>query len=182
MKRLGSFVVLMLLLAAGTASAGSVGVGLFGGTAIPIVQDDNGSGAVFGVRVPVALVPLVTVEPWYASFAGGAKDQEMDDGLGTVSYEGIDVKSYGANLLLTFGGKFQLYPYAGIGSYKLERAGLEATRTGYNFGLGLALSPVPKLAVHVRGELDAAVDGEASRKWATVTGGVTYSFFSIPTP
>jgi hypothetical protein len=182
MKRLGAFVLLLLLLAAGSASAGSIGVGLYGGTAIPVLQDDNGGGAVFGARVPVALIPLITVEPWYASLSGGDKDQDLEDGLGTVTYEGIDVTGFGANVLLTFGGKFQLYPFAGIGSYNLKRTALDQSRTGYNFGLGLGLSPLPKLSLHLRGEMIAAVDGETSRKWATVTAGVTYSVFSIPTP
>ncbi len=182
MKRHGLLVGLLLLLAAGTASAGSIGVGLYGGSAIPILQDDNGSGAVFGARVPVAIIPLLTVEPWYASISGGKKEQTLDGDLGTVSFEGIDVKAYGANVMMNFGSRFQLYPYAGIGSYKLTRTALDQSRTGYDFGLGLALSPLPKLTLHVRGELDVAVEGGASRKWATATAGVSYSIFSIPIP
>ncbi len=182
MKRHGWLVLMLLLLGAGTASAGSVDVGLYAGSAIPVLQDDNGGGSVLGVRVPVRLVPLVTVEPWFGRISGGNKDRTIEDLGTTVAYEGIDVSQYGANLLLTFGGRFSLYPYAGIGSYQLKRTALDQSRTGYDFGLGLALSPIPKLTLHVRGELDAAVDGDASRKWAVVTGGVSYSLFHLPTP
>lgn len=182
MKRHGVLVLLLLLLGAGTARAGSVDLGVFGGSAIPVLQDDNGSGSVLGARLGVRLVPLVTVEPWFGRISGGNKDRTIDELGTTVSYDGIDVTSYGANLLLTFGGRFALYPYAGIGSATMKRAALDETRTLYDFGLGLSLSPLPKLTIHVRGELDAAVDGDASRKWATATAGVSYSLFSIPTP
>ena len=162
------------------AGATSVGVGAFGGVAIPILQDDNGQGTLFGARVPVTLLPLVTVEPYYLKSTGADKDQDVD-GV-TITRSGIDVSGFGANLLLTFGGKFQMYPYAGIGSYKLSRTGLDQTSTAYTFGLGFGLAPMPKLSIHVRGELAAAVDGETSRKWANATVGLSYNIFSTPIP
>ena len=39
---------------------------------------------------------------------------------------------------------------------------------------------MPKLSVHLRGELNAAVKDEASRKWGAVTAGVSYSLISFP--
>ena len=180
MKRNGILVLLLLVLAAGTASAASVGIGVFGGTSVPIIQDDNGNGTLFGARVPVALIPLVTIEPYYAKTAGKDKSQDID-GF-PIPYEGIDVTSFGANVLLTFGGKFQFYPFAGIGSFKMKRTALDESKSGYNFGLGLGLSPIPKFSIHVRGELAAAIDAGTSRKWANVTAGVSYNFFSLPTP
>jgi hypothetical protein len=161
------------------AGATSVGLGAFGGPSIPIIQDDNGSGTQFGVRVPVTLLPLVTVEPYYVKGTGDSKDQEVDGQ--TFTRSGIDVSGFGANLLLTFGGKFQMYPYAGIGSYKLSRTGSEdQTNTAYTFGLGFGLSPMAKISIHVRGELAAAVEGAVSRKWANATVGVSYNIFSTP--
>jgi opacity protein-like surface antigen len=172
------FVLVLLPCAAGAAS---VGVGAFGGMSIPVLQDDNGQGTVFGLRVPVALIPLVTVEPYYAKTSGGDKDQDIEGT--TITRSGLDVAGFGANVLLTFGGKIQLYPFAGIGSYKLSRAGSDdQTNTAYTFGLGLGISPMPKLSFHVRGELAAAVDGETSRKWANATVGVSYNVFSTPIP
>jgi opacity protein-like surface antigen len=180
MKRLVPAVLIALVLSVGTASAGSVGIGAFGGASIPILQDDNGQGSLFGLRVPVKLIPLITVEPYFARTSGGDKDQSLDEL--TITYGGIDVTSYGANVLLTFGGRFQLYPYAGIGSFKMKRDGLDESKTGYNFGLGLGLSPLPKLSIHVRGELAAAVDGDVSRKWANVTASISYDIFKLPIP
>ena len=163
------------------AGATSVGVGAFGGMSLPILQDDNGLGTLMGLRAPVSLLSLVTVEPYFAKTSGGDKDLDIEGAPFTRS--GIDVTGFGANVLLTFGGKIQLYPFAGIGSYKLSRAGSEdLTNTAYTFGLGLGISPMPKLSIHVRGELAAAVDGETSRKWANATVGVSYNVFSTPIP
>lgn len=174
--------VFALALSAGAASAATIGVGAFGGASIPVVQDDNGQGTVYGVRLPVSLVPLLTIEPYYASTQGGEKDQEID-GL-SFTRSGIDVTSYGANLLLTFGTGVQLYPFAGIGTAQAERSGLDATTTVYNFGLGLGFSPPAlPLAIHVRGELASVLedgDDESARKWANVTLGVTYNLFKFP--
>ena len=182
MKRLVILALLALTLLPCVAGAKSIGVGAFGGASVPILQDDNGRGTLFGIRVPVQLVPLITVEPLFAKTSGGNKDQAVS-GLGTISRSGMDVSTFGANVLLTFGGKFQLYPFLGIGSFKQTRSGsADLTKSGYNFGLGLGLSPAPKISIHVRGELDSAIDGDTARKWANVTAGVSYSLFSFPAP
>ena len=164
------------------ATALGIGVGAFAGTSTPVIQDDNGSGAQFGIRVPVSIVPMFTVEPYFASSSGGDKDQE----IGGVTYtrSGIDVTTFGANLLLTFGGGLQFAPYVGVGSNKLERDGLDATETGYTFGLGLRFGlPLAKLALHARGGMNAVLEegsSETSRKWVDATLGVSYDLFSLP--
>ena len=179
MKRTMLFAFLSLTLVSGVAGAADVGIGAYGGVGVPIVQDDNGRGNVFGVRVPVSLLPLLTVEPYYASNKGGDKDQVI--GGTTITRSGIDVTGFGANALLTFGGTLKFYPFAGIGSHKLKRTGTEETRTTFNFGLGLGICPpVAKLTIHLRGELNAAVKDEASRKWGTITAGVSYNLVKFP--
>lgn len=165
-----------------SASAVGIGVGVFGGPSIPIVQDDNGSGAQFGIRIPVSVIPLLTVEPYFATSSGGDKDQDV----GGVSYtrSGIDVTSFGANLLLTFGTGFQLAPYVGVGSNSMERDGLDATETGYTFGLGFRFGlPLAKLALHARGGMNAVLEegsSETSRKWVDATVGLSYDLFTFP--
>lgn len=181
MRRVTILAVLALALLPCTAAAGSVGIGAFGGLGIPIVQDDNGQGMLYGARVPVSVLPLLTVEPYLLMGSGGDKEQEI--GGTTYTRTGLDMTGFGANLLFTFGGPVQFYPFAGIGSCKLTRDGSEdETGVAYNFGLGLGISPMPKLTVHLRGEAIAAVDGEVSRKWAGVTLGASYAVFSFPVP
>ena len=170
--------VLTLVPCAVVAAPITVGIGAFGGVSVPVLQDDTNQGTQFGARLPVALLPLVTVEPYFSSAKGGDKDQTVEGA--TYTRAGIDVTSFGANLLLTFGSKFQFYPFAGIGSFKLKRTGsADLSKSGYNFGLGLGFSPVSKLSIHLRGELAAAVDGETSRKWANATFGVSYNVFPL---
>ena len=166
------------LLIAPPAQAVDMGLGVFGGGAIPVIQEDTGGGPVLGVRVPVALHPRLTVEPYYMHMAGSERDIPLD--IFTIVYDGIDVASYGTNLLLTFGGRARIFPYAGLGAFHLTRPGLDVTRTGYTFGLGLGLAPVPRWSLQARAELAAVVHEGVSRKWASVTGGISYSIFRSP--
>jgi len=174
--------ILGLALSAGASSAATIGVGAFGGLSIPVVQDDNGQGSVFGIRVPVGVIPLVTVEPYFSSTAGGSKDATV--GALSVTRSGIDVTGFGANILLTFGTGVQFYPFAGIGTASSKRDGLDASSTAYNFGLGLGVKPpaIP-VAIHLRGELASVLEegnSSTARKWANVTLGVSYNVFKLP--
>jgi hypothetical protein len=180
MRRLcASFALLALLTSAGAAHAVSVGVGAFGGLSVPIVQDDTGQGTVFGLRVPVNLVPMISVEPYFSSASGGDKEETF--GSITETRTGLDVTGFGANVLIPFGTGFRFYPFAGIGSHTIKREGSDdLTKTAYNFGLGIGFSPpVVGLSVDVRGELTAVVDGDVSRKWANATVGVSYNVFKM---
>jgi hypothetical protein len=177
MKRLAAC-IFILALAAGPASAVSLGVGAFGGMSIPIVQDDNGQGQIYGARVPVGVTPIFTIEP-YASFTqGGDKDETINNIPLTRS--GIEMQSYGANLLLTFGTGFQMFPFAGIGMTTSERDGLDQSSMQYNIGLGIGFAPFAlPLSFDVRGEYASVLDEDNSntaRNYGNVTLGATYKF------
>lgn len=178
MKKPVLITVLTLLLAPGLAHALSVGAGVFGATSTPIVQDDNGGGSQFGLRVPVNLVPLITVEPFWASTSGGNKDTSI--GGVTQTRDGIDMKSFGANVLFHFGAGFSMFPFVGISTNHMTRSGLDQTETGYDFGLGFGFKlPLAGLGADIRGALNMVTDpatSDASRKWAEASIGVSYSF------
>ena len=169
--------VLALALAPGVSSASPIGVGVgaYGGLSYPIVQDDVGNGAVYGLRVPVRLLPMITVEPYWLT-------GKMDDGeetIGGITYtrDGFDESGIGANAILgRIGGSgFRFYPFVGIGSHKLTRVGTaDIKESTYNFGLGFGLSPTPKVSLQVRGELDMIKTGDTSRKFANATVGLNY--------
>jgi opacity protein-like surface antigen len=178
MKKTIGIALLAVALFAGVAGAANVGIGAYGGVGIPILQDDNGRATTFGIRAPVSLIPLLTVEPYFTSSSGSDKDQDV--GGTTITRTGIDVTGFGANAMLTMGGPVSFYPFAGIGSHKLKRDGADETRTTFAFGMGVGVSPMPKLTIHIRGQLDAAVKDEASRKWGTVTVGASYNILSFP--
>jgi opacity protein-like surface antigen len=178
MKRIVVLAALALLLVPCASRAGGVGAGVFGGLSIPIVQDDNAQGPLFGIRVPVKLVPLLTVEPYFGSTNGG--EAEQDIGGITYTRDGWDWKAFGANAMLTLGGPVSFYPFVGIGKSTLSRDGsADLEMTGFNFGLGLGFSPMPKLSVHVRAEGTNLNDEDKGRVFANATVGVSYDVFSF---
>jgi len=179
MKKLLVLAIAALAVLAGSARAASIGVGVFGGASVPILQDDQDNGTQYGARIPVKLIPLFTVEPFYSSTSLGDKTFDIAPGV-SVTRDGSDVTSYGVNAMLTLGGPFSIYPFAGIGEAKFKRTGQDEEFTSYHLGLGLGISPIPKLGVDLRAELQAAVDGDVSRKLLNITLGASYSLFSLP--
>lgn len=167
------------LLVAGRARAGSVGVGVFGGVSVPVLQDDQDNGTILGVRVPVKVVPLFAVEPFFSSSALGDKTIQIAPGLSTTR-EGSDVTTYGLNAMLTLGGPVSFYPFLGLGSARFKRTGQDETFTSYHMGLGLALSPLPRLGVDLRAELQAAAADGVARKMFNVTLGASWPLFRTP--
>jgi opacity protein-like surface antigen len=177
MKRLLALAVLALALVASSAQAQHIGIGVqpYGGLSFPIIQDDTGSGPVYGLRVPVKVIPMITLEPYYLTSDLGEGEEE----IGGITYErqGFDHTGFGLNAILgSVGGTgIRFYPFAGIGSHKLERDDYpEIKETAYNFGLGLGIGATPKISVEVRGELNMVVTGDTSRKFANATVGLNY--------
>ena len=189
MKRWSAVALLALVvaLAGGTAQAGPVGVsaGVFLGTSVPVLQEVNASsfspsdafgesGTQWGLRAEVHAIPVVTLEPFYAKASYGDRDET----IGGISYtrEGYDAKTYGLNAILGTpdGSGFHFFPYVGIGKTKLTRTGEEINKTGFNFGLGLGISPAQKLSIQLRSEFQMVATGDTSRKFAGLNAGLTY--------
>lgn len=178
MKRVIVMALVATALCTSVASAASVGFGFFAGASVPIVQEDQDNGSLWGFRAPVKLVPLLAVEPYFSSASLGDKTQSV--GGFSVTREGSDVTSFGVNAMLTMGGPVRIYPFAGIGSAKYKRTGQDESFTAYNLGLGFGVGLIPKLDLDLRGELQAASDGDVSRKVVNISLGASYSIFSIP--
>jgi opacity protein-like surface antigen len=187
MKRISALTLLALALAGGAAQAGPIGVGIgvFGGLSVPILQDVSTSsfspgdafgenGKQFGVRVPVHAIPVVTLEPYYSK----ASYDDRDETIGGITYtrEGFDAKSFGVNAILGSpdGRGIHFFPYLGIGKTKLTRTGEEINKTGYNFGFGLGISPAQKISVQIRSEFSMIVTGDTSRKYGGINAGLSY--------
>jgi hypothetical protein len=175
-------IFLAALLAAAPAHAVSLGASVFGGASIPIVQDDTGSGSQFGIRIPISVVPLFSVEPYFAHSGLG----DASETLAGFEYSrtGFDVNTYGVNIALGSFGMlpgFPLYPYVGIGSNKLTRDGSsDISEVGYNFGLGVGFGIPPGVTINLRGEINAVATGDTSRKFANINVAVGYNFFHTP--
>jgi len=181
MKRAFAFALLALAMGAGAAQAAGPGIGIgpYGGYNIALIQQDTGNGAVYGVRAPINLIPLITVEPFYATSNLG----DVTEKFGGLSYTrtGYDMKAFGTSAILgsVMGGGLKFYPYAGIGSYKMTRTGSsDIKETGYKFGLGIGVPAGPKMSLQLRGGLDMIKTGDTSRKFANATIGINYTLMS----
>ncbi len=177
MKWLLAFALVSTLLCAAPASAGNIGVGAFGGWSVPVVQEDQGNGSIYGVRVPLSFTPLLGFEGYWASSALG--DKSVETGGVSFTREGSEVSTWGANVTFSMGGAMRFFPYAGIGSVNYSRTGQDETFTSYQFGLGLGFTPAPKISLDVRAELQMAAKDQISRKLGNFTVGASYALFSL---
>ncbi len=177
--RLVTLLALVALVAGAAPShAATIGVTAFGGRSISVVQDDNGSGTLLGVRVPVGLISAITIEPFFSKASyDSSKAQDFNGVLYRRS--GFDRKTYGVNLVLgspAAGAGLKFFPYAGISTNKLTRIGSDdLSSTGYDFGLGLGAGLTNYLSLVARGEVDIVKDADATRKFANVTVGLSYT-------
>jgi len=162
-----------------------VGVGVFGGLSVPVLQNVDVSsfspsdafgptGSQFGIRVPVKVIPVVTLEPFFAK--SNYKDQEETFGGLTYKRQGYDGTAFGLNAILgrVGGSGVNFYPYVGLGTFKLSRDTDEINKMGWNFGLGLGFSPAPRWSIQFRPEFNMVVTGDTSRKFGNATIGVNY--------
>jgi hypothetical protein len=181
MRRAFSFVALALVLACIPGKAGAIGIGIgaFGGTSIPVSQEDVKTGGTYGIRIPLTIIPLVSVEPYWGESKLGDGTQTV--GGVTTTVDGFHNTSFGVNAMLGSlmrapGIKF--YPYIGIASTKLTRSGFEdIKKSSYNFGLGGAVG-LAKLALHGRAEMNVIDTNDKTRKFANLTVGLSYDIFS----
>jgi opacity protein-like surface antigen len=124
----------------------------------------------------------LTAEPYFA-FTGGGEAEETFGGIG-YTRSGFEINNFGLNAAVGNVGLtpgFSFFPYGGIGSYTLTREGsADQTEFGFQVGLGVAFSPIPKLAMDARTELAVVATDQTSRKFANITVGLTYKIFGVP--
>ena len=175
MRRVLTLLALALAIASvpRTASAFGIGIGAYGGTTIPLSQPEVKTGGAYGVRLPISIIPLVSVEPYWG-------ESKLGDGeVNSTPVKGFDFSSVGVNAMLGSlmrapGIKF--YPYVGIASNKFSGSE-DITKTSYNFGLGGAVG-LSKVSVHGRAELNVCNTGDKTRKFTTLTVGLSYDLWS----
>ena len=188
MKRTLYLALLAAMVSAGAAQATEkhLSVGAFGGFSIPVLQDVDASsfspsdafgptGSQFGLRADVKVIPVVTLEPFFAK----SSHKEQEETFGTLTYtrEGFDGTAFGLNAILGRPdvGKFKVFPYVGLGKFKLERAGQDINEVGWNFGLGFGISPAERFSIQIRSELNMVVTGDTSRKFGNMNVGLNYA-------
>ncbi|UCD95231.1 MAG: hypothetical protein JSU69_04055 [Candidatus Zixiibacteriota bacterium] len=163
---------LVALTAVSSGLAVDFGFGAFGGAVIPIAQEDQGSGAVFGFRGQVSVLPGIIVEP-NVSFA---KYGEAEFEFGTR--EGSKITSYGVEVLI--GARpgqigFGMFGIIGAGAYSMSRllGSEDVTKFGFSTGVGFSFGLDPKIGLDLRGKVDViSSEGGATKKAAAIIGGL----------
>jgi hypothetical protein len=151
-----------------------LGVGAYSGVNIPIVQDDAGTGPLYGIRGRIG-IPHMMIEPAVTFLQN--EDQDVDVGGSTISLEAPEVTSYSFSAV--WGGSY--YAMAGIGWSTLDipnGAGESDEPTyyfggGWEFGIGpMSVDICPRLYLIQTAD-------NASRKNIGVLIGVNYYFFGL---
>ena len=159
-------------------SAGPIGIGGFGGANIPIVQEDQSTGAAFGLHGKIKLIPALVAEGNLTFSKYGETTKEISSINNTI--EGSKVNSYGIDLLLGGGTGgvpgFRPYGVFGAAFYNTSRDFDESTtRLGWSAGFGFEINPAPKIGLDFRGKVIViGTEGGGSKKSALVTAGFFY--------
>jgi opacity protein-like surface antigen len=170
--------ILLFITSFANAQSISLGVGAFGGINIPVAQDDQSSGSVFGLLLRVKALPFVVIEP-NVTFGKWGKPDPVD-GV-ELGIDGSKITSFGVDA--TFGvlpGVPGLKPYflGGFGIYKIKNddTGYDESKLGFSLGAGLGIGVLPKIDIDFRGKFIIAPQEDSSKKAIFITGGVTYNF------
>ncbi len=164
-----------------------IAIGPYGGYNVTILQDDTGSGPLFGLNAKISAAPIVVLEPWFTMVSEGDVDHE--EGGIAFTQRGGSIQSFGVNGSL---GGYRIV--AGLGFHISGGIGMpllkpeqdyreEATRFGLNLGTGFAANLIPALDLDASACLIAiTLEGGGSRKsvgvqvastttWASNLGG-----------
>lgn len=170
--------ILMLMASVSFAQMPKFGVGGFGGINIPVVQDDQKSGTVFGLKGRYALMQMIIVEP-HVSF-GKWGDPDPIDGI-DLGISGSKINSYGIDVTLGgMPGKKGLKPYGliGVASYSVKNddTDYDESKLGLAAGFGFAVGVSPLIDIDLRGKAIIAPQEEGSKKAIWILGGLNYYF------
>ena len=117
-----------------------------------MAQDDAKSGALFGVKGRIVLLPFLGLEPNFSFAKYGGKDVEVQGKA--FPLEGGDITSFGADVLLgsmSGFGNTRVYGLAGINSNTYTREGIDnESGLGLAFGTGLEFFPSELLSLEIR--------------------------------
>ncbi len=174
MKAFAAFIIIVLLLSIAPVLAEPVGFGVSGGALVPVSQEDQSTGSIFGIKIRANLPGPLVAEPniRFGSFGNA-------DITGIGSRDGASINSYGVDITLGNAlAKVGLKPYflLGGGVYNTKRDDDETTnKSGWSFGAGAALGIREDLDIDFRGRLNiVSWEGSSSKKSFEVTVGATY--------
>lgn len=176
-KLLMACLLAALVASAAGAQSIKIGIGFSAGLDVPIGQDDQKSGSIFGFKARLKVLPAIAVEPnlFFTKYG-----QPSPEGIPDYDLPGSKITAYGVDL--TLGSKIggpgvKPYGLLGVGSYTVKRdeADQKFTKLGWSAGLGVEVGVTSLIGLDVRGKLVVIpYEGGDSKKSAVVTGGITY--------
>lgn len=173
-------VILVLLMLVSSASAAKFSLGGFAGLNLPLAQQDAKSGALFGAKGRILLLPLLGLEPNFSFAKYGGKDVEVRET--TFPREGGDITSFGADIVfgsLSAMGKMKIYGLAGMNYNTYKREGVpDESGLGLAFGTGFEYFTTEMLSLEFRAKYHAIKLGDGGRVQLEFTGGLNYYFGS----
>lgn len=182
MRKLALFLLAAFVVVGSTRAAG-IGIGAYGGLNIPVLQDDQGSGTVFGLKARLKALSFISLEPNLNFAKYGEPDIED---LPNAGIDGAKITSYGIDAVLgsgTPGPGFKPYFVGGLGFYKYSQPDQYAdlledeTRFGYDLGIGVEIGFTPQIALDVNGKARIiTLDGGGADKALTAVAGINYYF------
>jgi hypothetical protein len=154
------------------------GAGAFGGVNIPVVQDDQKQGTVFGLMARFGVLSIFTVEPNISFGKWGEPDPVDGFDLGI---DGSKITSYGIDVMLGgLPGTVGVKPYflGGFGYYSVKNddTDYDEGNLGFSLGLGLGIGIIPKIDIDFRAKALIIPQEEGSKKAITIAGGILYNF------
>jgi len=169
--------IMLLLVSLAHAQTPKFGIGAFGGLNMPILQDDQGNGTVFGLKAKLKMIPMILLEPNITFGKWG--DPDPVDGVELAS--GSKINSYGVDAILGGSpGMAGVKPFflvgAAIFSVKNDDTGFDESKLGYSAGLGISIGGGPKVDIDIAGKMVFAVQESGSKKAVYILGGLTYYF------
>jgi len=173
MRRLPLLLLMVFLLIISETYATHLGIGAGGGINIPIAQEDQGSGTIYGFRAKLNLVNGLILEPNlnFARFG--------DASFSFGTRPGSKISSYGVNALLGAGMGtlgLRMYGILGLGYYSIRRDfDDDVDKLGWSTGVGFEIGLSQNVGVDLRGRLDVInSEGGGSKKSAALVGGLNY--------
>lgn len=176
MRRLFVILGLMFLsVSLVNARAPKIGIGAFGGLNMPILQEDQGNGSVFGIKAKVKIIPIILLEP-NITFGKWGEPDPVD---GVVLGAGSKISSFGIDAVLGgTPGAAGIKPFflvgAGIYNVKNDDTGYDESKLGYSAGLGIGIGVRPKMDIDISGRAIFAPQEGGAKKAVFITGGLTY--------
>lgn len=181
-KRLLFIVLLAMLAIPSWAGTYPLGVGLHSGYDVPVIQDDVGAGAMWGISVRGNIVSFLHGQLIVRGTSQSDVDEDLDlgsAGTETVTFAGGTLTGFGLNVLLAKKDPANIWPYGmlGLSSNSLapgESFKEDESNFGWTVGGGMGINLYNRqvyLDVNTGLLVMPIHDNNASRKnWQTMIG------------